>query len=173
MRGTRNFPCWSRSAIAIALVGLTTGGCTQKDNSSGAKRDDSTPAAKDQKGMNAPIMTHDWGKAPDGQAVSLYRLINKTGASIHVTNYGGVITQISVPDRAGKINDVVCGFGTLDKYVADSPFFGALTGRVANRIAKGQFKIDDKAFQVPVNNGPNSLHGGKVGFDKRVWEAKT
>jgi aldose 1-epimerase len=172
MRGTRNFSRWSRWAIALALTTLMTGGCMQKDNQPVAKTDATTPAAKEQKGMNAPIMTHDWGKGPDGQAVSLYRLINKTGASIHVTNYGGIITQISVPDRDGKINDDVCGFGTLDKYVAGHPFFGAIAGRTANRIAKGKFTIDDKEYQVPVNNGPNSLHGGKVGFDKRVWEAK-
>jgi aldose 1-epimerase len=122
--------------------------------------------------MNASIMKHDWGKTKDGLAVDLYRLTNKTGASIHVTNFGGIITQISVPDRAGKINDVVLGFGTLDPYLGAHPFFGAIAGRCANRIAKGKFSIDGKEYTVVTNNGPNHLHGGKVGFDKHVWEAK-
>jgi aldose 1-epimerase len=177
MRGTRKSLGGRVSllSITLAMAGfsliITAAGCsTQKDTD--AKKDNSKPVVE-KKGMNPPITTNDWGKTPDGKAISQYRLNNRTGANIHVTNYGGIITQISVPDRDGKINDVVCGFGTLDKYLAGHPFFGAIAGRVANRIAKGQYTIDDKQYQAPINNGPNSLHGGKVGFDKHVWDAKT
>ena len=119
--------------------------------------------------MNDPIMKSDWGKTADGQSVELYRLTNKNNASVHIATYGGIITQLSVPDRDGKIGNVVLGFATLDKYLAGHPYFGAITGRVANRIAKGKFALDGVDYQLAVNNGVNHLHGGLAGFDKRVW----
>ncbi|HEX8912234.1 MAG TPA: aldose epimerase family protein [Humisphaera sp.] len=130
------------------------------------------PAAAAEDKMNQPIVKTEWGKTKDGQTVHLYTLTNKSGAKLMVTTYGGIITQIQVPDKAGKLGDVVLGFGSLDKYQAGHPFFGAITGRVANRIAKGKFTLDGKEYTLATNNGPNHLHGGKLGFDKRLWQAK-
>ena len=82
--------------------------------------------------------------------------------------YGGIVVSLTVPDKDGKLDDVVLGFDTVAGYEKDSPYFGALIGRYGNRIAKGKFSLDGKAYQLPINNPPNSLHGGKTGFDKRV-----
>jgi aldose 1-epimerase len=89
-----------------------------------------------------------------------------------VMTYGAILTELHVPDRDGKPADVVLGFDNLDAYLAGHPHFGATTGRVANRIAKGRFTLDGKEYKLAVNNGPNSLHGGLKGFDKVVWKAE-
>jgi len=114
-----------------------------------------------------------FGKTKNGQAVSLYTLTNARGAQVKITNYGGIVQSIRVPDRQGRLGDVVLGFDSIPRYEKDSPYFGALIGRYGNRIAKGRFTLDGKTHKLFVNNGPNSLHGGKVGFDKRVWKATT
>lgn len=106
----------------------------------------------------------------DGKPVYLYTMTNKNGMVVKVTNYGGTVTEIQVPDRNGKLDDVVLGFDKLEGYLDKSPYFGCITGRVANRIAKGKFSLDGKVHSLAVNNGPNALHGGKKGFDKKVWE---
>ncbi|MDE0107964.1 MAG: galactose mutarotase [Bryobacterales bacterium] len=108
--------------------------------------------------------------AIDGQPVTLFTLTNASGANVGVIEYGGIVVSLNVPDRDGKLGDVVLGFDTLDAYVADTPYFGAITGRYANRIAGGKFEIDGTVYELPVNNGPNSLHGGIKGFDKVVWK---
>jgi aldose 1-epimerase len=109
---------------------------------------------------------------PDGTPVDGYTIRNKSGTWLHVITYGAIITQWHVRDRAGQLGDVVLGFETLDGYLHDSPYFGAIVGRYANRIAKGRFTLDGATYQLPVNNGPNSLHGGTRGFDKVVWTAE-
>ena len=106
----------------------------------------------------------------DGQPVNLFTLTNDSGAKVGIIEYGGIVVSLEVPDRDGNLGDVVLGFDTLEEYVADTPYFGAITGRYANRIAKGRFEIDGAAYELPVNNGPNSLHGGIKGFDKVVWQ---
>lgn len=111
-----------------------------------------------------------WGKA-DGQPVSLYTLTNKHGMVAKITNYGGIVTELHTPDRNGQMGDVVLGFDNLAQYLKGDPYFGAIVGRFGNRIAKGTFKLDGKTYHLPINNGPNSLHGGTKGFDKRVWKA--
>ncbi len=108
----------------------------------------------------------------DGRAVTLYTLTNKHGAQVSILNYGGIVQAIRVPDKQGNLGDVVLGFDSLSRYEKDSPYFGALLGRYGNRIANGKFTLDGKEYHLFVNNGPNSLHGGKVGFDKKVWDAK-
>lgn len=113
----------------------------------------------------------DFGKMPDGTPVELYTLSNGR-VTARVMTYGGIITELHVPDRAGKTADVVLGFDTLDDYIARSPHFGAITGRVANRIARAEFTLDGKEYRLAANNGPNTLHGGKKGFDKVVWKAQ-
>jgi len=112
-----------------------------------------------------------FGKLADGQKVSLYTLTNKNGAVTTISNYGGTVTSLMMPDRNGKVADVVLGFSSLDKYVKDSPYFGALIGRYGNRIAKGEFSLDGKNYKLATNNIGNALHGGLKGFDKVIWEA--
>lgn len=113
-----------------------------------------------------------WGKTADGQAVDLYTLVNSNGLTARITTYGALLTELHVPDRNGKLADVVLGFSSLDGYLKGHPYFGATTGRVANRIAKGRFTLDGKEYQLATNNSPNHLHGGDKGLDKRVWKAK-
>src|SRR4051812_40899628 len=117
------------------------------------------------------IEEQEWGKASDGMPVKLYTLSNGKGAVVRITTYGGIITELRVPDRTGKIGNVVLGFDTLDPYLKGHPYFGAIVGRVANRIAKGRFTLDGQEYRLAVNNGPNHLHGGIKGFDKVVWNA--
>lgn len=112
-----------------------------------------------------------FGKLEDGTPVEQYILTNAKGMTVKIITYGGIITELSVPDRAGKFADVVLGHDTLDGYLAGHPYFGAIVGRYANRIAKGKFTLDGKEYTVATNNGPNHLHGGKKGFDKVVWKA--
>lgn len=110
-----------------------------------------------------------FGNMPDGQEVHLYTLTNRSGMAVSITNYGGRVVAIRVPDRNGKMGDVVLGFDNLAGYLSDNPYFGALVGRYANRIGKAEFKLDGKDYKLAANNGPNSLHGGLKGFDKVVW----
>ena len=114
-----------------------------------------------------------FGQMPGGQKVFLYTLKNKSGMQVTITNYGGTVTSIRVRDRAGKYADVVLGFDTLAAYTSkeNDGYFGALIGRYGNRIAHGTFTLDGKAYHIPLNDGPNMLHGGKVGFNNRVWDA--
>src|SRR3954462_10160742 len=107
-----------------------------------------------------------------GQTVQLFPLKNAKGIEVQVTNYGGIITSIKTPDRAGRLADIVLGYDSLAGYLRDSPYFGAIVGRYANRIARGKFTLDGKTYTLAVNNGPNSLHGGVRGFDKVVWTAE-
>jgi aldose 1-epimerase len=112
-----------------------------------------------------------FGKTEDGAEVDLYTLTNANGMKAKIITYGGIITELWVPDKNGKLADVVLGHDNLKSYLAGHPFFGAIAGRVANRIAKGKFKLDGKEYTLATNNGTNHLHGGKKGFDKVVWKA--
>ena len=111
-----------------------------------------------------------FGATPDGEEVYLYTLTNN-GAELSITNYGGAVTSIKVPDRNGVLGDVVLGYETLDEYVRNPRYLGALIGRYANRIGCGKFSLNGVEYQLAQNNGPNHLHGGMKGFDKRVWRA--
>lgn len=113
-----------------------------------------------------------FGKTPEGQSVDLYTLTNKKGVEVAITNYGGAVVSVKVPDRNGKIADVVLGYDSLDGYVSDKAYFGAIIGRYGNRIAHGEFSLDGVTYKLAKNNGDNSLHGGTRGFNKAVWEAK-
>jgi aldose 1-epimerase len=119
------------------------------------------------------ITKQDFGTA-DSQPITLYTLTNAHGTSVSIMNYGATVVKLMVPDKDGKADDVVLGFDDLAGYLGEKggPYFGATIGRYGNRIAKGQFSIDGHAYQVTVNdNNVNSLHGGKKGFDKCVWQA--
>jgi len=121
--------------------------------------------------MNSGIQKSSFGRLKDGTAVELFTLTNRDGLVAKVTNYGTIITELHVPDRAGRMEDVVLGFDNLDQYLQGHPYFGCTVGRVANRIACGQFTLDGQTYSLAVNNGPNHLHGGLKGFDKVVWRA--
>ncbi len=108
----------------------------------------------------------------NGQDVNLYTIKNDNGYVMKVTNYGGIVTSFLAPDKQGNKDDVVLGFDNLDDYLKEHPYFGALVGRFANRIDKGQIEINGKNYQLPINNPPNHLHGGNEGFDKKVWDVK-
>ena len=114
-----------------------------------------------------------WGQTADGTSVKIFTLRNGAGMIAKVTTYGALLTELHVPDRSGRIGNVVLGFDSLEGYLKGHPYFGATTGRVANRIAKGKFKLDGKDYTLAVNNGPNHLHGGIKGFDKVVWRARS
>ena len=108
---------------------------------------------------------------PDGVEVDLYTLTNDQGIEASIITYGGAITSLNVPDRDGVLGDIVLGYETLDDYVRNPRYFGALIGRHANRIGMGKFSLNGVEYQLPQNNGVNHLHGGFHGFDKRVWDA--
>ncbi len=120
----------------------------------------------------ASISRGPFGKTPNGTAVEAFTLTNTHGVEVRAINYGGIIVSLRVPDRAGRLDDVVLGYDSLDGYLRDSPYFGAIVGRYGNRIAKGRFVLDGTTYRLATNNGPNHLHGGVKGFDKVVWQAE-
>ncbi len=113
-----------------------------------------------------------WGKGPNGEEVDVYTLRNSKGIEANIITYGGRLVTLKTPDRDGKFADIVLGFDSLPQYLEKNPFFGALVGRYANRIANGEFQLDGHTYTLAKNNGPNTLHGGLVGFDKKVWQAE-
>jgi len=118
------------------------------------------------------IKQQPFGQVSQGKPVDLYLLENDRGVKARITNYGGILVSLKVPDRAGKVEDVVLGFDNLEDYIADNCFIGATIGRYANRIAKGVFVLDGKKYKLAINDGPNHLHGGIKGFNKVIWDAE-
>ncbi len=113
-----------------------------------------------------------FGKTPAGELVDLYTLTNAAGIEVKAITFGGIITSIRVPDRSGTFADVALGFNTLEPYLRNPPYLGAIIGRYANRIAQGRFTLDGRTYTLAVNNPPNHLHGGVKAFDKVVWKAE-
>jgi aldose 1-epimerase len=135
----------------------------------------------EQIGPSAPVQAgltqQDWGHTPDGRPVEVYSLRNAKGMEARIATYGATIISLTAPDRTGHLADVVLGFDTIEDYVSraylrESPYFGAVIGRYANRISKGRFQLNGKQISLTINNRPNQLHGGIKGFDKVVWEGK-
>ena len=120
----------------------------------------------------AQVTKESFGKTEAGENVDLYTLRNTHGVEAKITNFGGIVVSLKVPDRNGKFDDVVLGFSNLDGYLKQGPYFGALIGRYGNRIAKGRFTLNGVEYKLAVNNGENHLHGGIKGFDKVVWTGK-
>jgi len=120
----------------------------------------------------AKITKESFGKTADGQNVDLYTLRNSRGAEVRITNYGGTVTSLKMPDRNGTFADIVLGFDNLDDYLKATAYFGAIIGRYGNRIGKGRFTLHGVEYKLATNNGENHLHGGIKGFDKVVWNAK-
>jgi aldose 1-epimerase len=131
------------------------------------KKDDNQTKSKNK----MKIESKKFGNA-DGHEVLLYTLENSKGMKVTITNYGGIITSVYTPDKNGKFDDVVLGFDNLQSYLDGHPYFGALVGRYGNRIAKGKFVLEGHEYSLAVNNGENHLHGGLIGFDKKVWDAE-
>jgi aldose 1-epimerase len=123
------------------------------------------------KGGAVTITKAPYGTLADGTAIDQYTLTDQRGMTVKIITYGGIVTEMDTPDRQGKTANVALGFDNLADYVAKSPYFGAIIGRYANRIALGTFTLDGVTYHLPINNGVNSLHGGIMGFDKHVWSA--
>ena len=117
-----------------------------------------------------PITQAPFGQA-DGQQIELYRLTNAHGIEARIMTYGATLVSLKTPDRTGAMQNIILGFDTLTAYLAGVPYFGATVGRYANRIANARFELDGETYQLSRNDGPNSLHGGARGFDKRIWRA--
>ena len=140
----------------------------QKDEASGLEME----FALYQKKPHTMITKELWGTAPDGKEIFLYTLKNASGAYVQLSSVGAGIVSIVVPDKDGKLGDVVIGYKNALDYFADGPCSGKVPGRYANRIAKGKFTLDGVEYTLPINNGPNHLHGGPEGFQNQVWESR-
>jgi aldose 1-epimerase len=137
---------WSSKVVVLAAIGMAA-------------------CAAQGQGQSAPF-----GKVGD-TPVQLFTLTNANGLVAKITNYGAIVTELHVPDRSGRLADVVLGFESLDRYVAGHPYFGAIVGRVANRIGNAGFTLDGRSFALAANDKPHHLHGGTRGWDKVVWNA--
>ena len=158
------------AALALSAV-LINAGCNQKSNASASSNKDSL--SRDSMISKLLPDSNNFKQTIDGKQTKLFILKGKSGIVAAITNYGGRLVSLLVPDKNHKLIDVVDGFDNLKGYQeAHNDYYGALIGRYGNRIAKGQFKLDGKTYNLFKNNGPNSLHGGKVGFDSKVWDAK-
>ncbi|NNE93323.1 MAG: galactose mutarotase, partial [Verrucomicrobiales bacterium] len=122
-------------------------------------------------GETKMITSETWGQI-DGKDVTLYTLKNQSGMEVKLTDYGGIVVGISVPDKDGNSEDVCLGFDTVAEYPEKTQYFGCITGRYANRIAKGKFTLDGTEYTLATNNDPNHLHGGEKGFDRYIWDAE-
>ena len=163
------------AALAVAFTaGLP--GCSGKDSPAPAPETTAAAAkpAASEKGASVMmnITRESFGQLPDGTAVELYTLINAKGVKARLMTYGAILVSLEVPDRDGRLGDIVLGYDALEGYVKNSPYFGAIVGRYGNRLAKGRFALDGKTYTLATNNGENHLHGGLRGFDKVVWKAE-
>ncbi len=152
--------------MIISIFGIGLQGCSRKGN------DSETTTTQKMDSLTQQIQTTHFGKMEDGRDVNMYTLANSGGMELDIINYGGIITSIRVPDREGTRKNVVLGFDNLKQYLDPHPFFGALIGRYANRIAAGTFTLDRKTYQLPLNDGPNHLHGGGSGYYTKFWDAE-
>ena len=143
----------------VALAGLTLAAACVR------------PAASVSSNASPTVTRSSFGTLPDGRAADLFTIRNAHGIEVQATSYGAIITVVRTPDRNGRLDDIVLGYDSLAGYLRDTPYFGAVVGRYANRIAKGQFTLDGATYNLARNNGPNSLHGGLRGFDKVLWNA--
>lgn len=121
---------------------------------------------------NASISVADFGLMPAGKTALIYTLVNENGLKAKITNYGAKLVSLEVPDKYGKLADVILGYESLDMYIKGDPYFGATVGRFANRIAHGKFILEGKEYQLALNNGPNHLHGGPGGYQSVLWKSE-
>lgn len=150
------------SLILIIVCFIIMNGCKEKT--------ESTQVSESQK---SEIIKTDFGQLSDGTMSSLYTLTNKNGVKVSITDFGGIIVSVLVPDKSGVMADVVLGYDSVALYEKNNPYFGAIIGRYGNRIAKGKFSIDGKSYQLATNDNTNHLHGGVKGYDKVMWNVQT
>jgi aldose 1-epimerase len=144
---------WSSCALlGIVTLACFTQACARKENSD--------------------VKQQAYGKMPDGTPIELYTLTNSNGMQARIITYGGIVTTLTAPDRAGKFSDIVLGMDDLPGYLKEKDFFGAIIGRYGNRIGHNQFTLNGQTYKLPDNNNGATLHGGPEGFDKKVWTAK-
>lgn len=143
---------------SFALVVLIMAGCTEGE-------------MKNQTDKKMNLKRALFGQVDENQ-VFQYTITNENGMSVKILNYGGIVTNLFIPDNDGNKVDVVLGYDSIDGYLDDTPYFGAIVGRYGNRIAHGQFELDGQTYQLPLNDGKNHLHGGISGFDKKIWNAE-
>ncbi len=151
--------CSASRVVRAALFLLCPFACVSRDTT--------TPPA------TATVVRAPFGVLPSGDSVHVFTLTNANGVEMRVMNYGGIVLSLRTPDRRGALGDIVLGYDSIDGYVKATPYFGALVGRYANRIAKGTFMLDSARYSLAVNNGANALHGGLKGFDKVMWRAES
>lgn len=130
------------------------------------------PSSAAKHAVKHAIRKEAFGKTADGKVVYLYTLRNAHGLEVRIMDFGGIVQSLRVPDRNGKLDDVVLGFDSLEPYFTNNPHFGSIIGRYANRIANGKFSLNGAEYTLPKNNGPNTLHGGIRGFDKVLWQSE-
>jgi aldose 1-epimerase len=160
-----NSPLLLSRRAALGTLALPLAGCVRWRRPAVTTADGSPiPPLNQMTALQSPF-----GSLPDGREVHFFTLRNARGSTLKFTNYGLIVTELHVPDRRGRLGNVVLGFDHLPRYLQGHPFFGAVAGRYANRIAGGQFALDGQTYRLATNNGPNHLHGGQVGFDKRLW----
>ena len=161
-----------RAPVLMLAFAVASGVPAAADVHAKAKNDKAKDKATDKAAPPAKaIVKGSYGQV-DGKPVDLYTLTNAKGAFAKITNYGAIITELHVPDKAGKLGDVVLGFDNVGDYVKKTPYFGAIVGRVANRIANATFELDGKTYKLTANDAPHHLHGGKKGWDKVIWKAE-
>jgi aldose 1-epimerase len=155
-----------RCVFGIGIIGLATLSVQCKSD----KKMDATSnqEAKD----SVTIVKSDYGTTPKGEKIESYKLKNQNGMEVDIITFGGIITDLKVPNKDGVSENIVTGFTSLEQYMKPNPFFGALIGRFGNRIAKGKFTLDGKEYKLAINNEPNALHGGPEGFFRAVWKAE-
>ena len=147
------------AAITALLAGLCLPACNIPKEGTG-------PETK------ATVTSEVFGTTPDGQEALIYTLTNSKDEEVRITNYGGIVVSLKVPDKDGKLGDVVLGFDKLEDYIKDSPYFGAIIGRYGNRIGKAKFALGQELYELAANDGENHLHGGEKGFDKVLWTSE-
>jgi len=152
----------SLAILFLLILSIINKSCVNKENRS----------SQDPNQKNMKIETSNFGTF-NGEKVFLYSLENKNGVKVKITNFGGIVTSIIVPDREGNFEDVVLGFDSLSGYLNEHPYFGSIVGRYGNRIAHGEFMLDGESYKLARNNGENHLHGGISGFDKKLWKSES
>lgn len=160
----------SLRAVALLALALTLNACNNQDQAPKPQSQSEVKPKPQPTPSPMNIQKSDFGKTPEGLPIELYTLTNGALAA-KITTYGALLTELHTPDKNGQTTSIVLGFDNLKQYLDGHPYFGATTGRVANRIAKGKFTLNGKEYTLAANNGPNHLHGGLKGFDKQIWKA--
>ncbi|AOZ97982.1 MULTISPECIES: aldose epimerase family protein [Flavobacterium] len=152
-------------SCVLGLAVITTAGLSVQCKGEKKENQEQNVTQKD----SVTIEKSEYGTTAKGEKIDSYKLKNQKGMEVDIMTYGGIITSLKVPNKAGVSEEVVVGFDNFEQYTKDNPYFGALIGRYGNRIAKGKFTLDGKEYKLATNNGENALHGGPEGFHRRIW----